>query len=98
MGRAGLGMKINRSRFYLLPQAHYRVQNTGDCTIEGKALGLGWLIFSKRARVRSSRSVHHLLNTRLSRLHFMVALNHQQTLYSHLRLILGGDPFKVIRL
>ena len=29
---------------------------------------------------------------------FMVALNQWQTLYSHLRLILGRDPFKVIRL
>ena len=39
-----------------------------------------------------------LLNTRPSGLYFMMALNQSQTLHSHLRLILGGDPFKVIRL
>ena len=38
------------------------------------------------------------LNIRLSRLHFVVALNQWQTLYSHLRLTLGRDPFKFIRL
>ena len=32
------------------------------------------------------------------RLHFIMVLNKWQTLYSHLRLILGRDPFKVIRL
>ena len=38
-----------------------------------------------------------LLNIRLSRLHFIVALNEWHTLYPHLRLTLGRDPFKVIR-
>ena len=39
-----------------------------------------------------------VLNTRLSRLHFMVDLTQWQTLHSRLRLILGRDPMKVLRL
>ena len=38
-----------------------------------------------------------IINTRLSRLHCLVALNHWQRLYSHFTLIFGRDKFKDIR-
>ena len=60
--------------------------------VAGTAFDFDWF------DVRSNSTESCLFNTRLSKLHFVVALFQWQTLYSDLRLIFGRDPFKVIRL